>query len=72
MKNYTFTRSMVDKFNIKGYLTEDGENIEYENSDKEAAVISISQCLEPFKGENITLTIAVKTDQDLGSIVEGE
>jgi len=72
MKNYRFTRSMVDKFNIKGHLSEDGTKIEYTDSNKKDAVISIEECLEPFKDEEITLTIAVKTDQDLDDVIGSE
>ena len=71
-KNYVFNRVMNDRFNIKGELSADGTTVTYINSDKEEATIPVAKILEPFKGEAITLTISVKTDQDLSDVIEGE
>ena len=64
-KNPNFTRSLVDKFNIKGVLSEDGTIITYINDDKEEAEISVLNCFDNFKNECIELTIAVKNSMEL-------
>ena len=69
-KNPNFVRNMVDKFAIKGHLSRDGEIITYLNEDKEETQISIEKCLKSFRDEEIELTIAVKTSQDLSGSVE--
>lgn len=66
-KNPSFTRSMTDKFVIKGKLSDDGATITYITDDKEEDEISVEKCFKNFHGENIELTIAVKMNQDLGS-----
>lgn len=69
-KNPNFIRNMVDKFAIKGHLSEDGRVITYINDDKEEAQIDIEKCLKSFRNEEIELTIAVKMSQDLSGSVE--
>ena len=71
-KNYTYNKTLTAKFGIKGTLSEDGTVINYINSDKDESVISVAKCFEPFKGEEITLTIATKDDQDLSEAFEEE
>lgn len=66
-KNPNFTRNMVDKFSIRGHLDGDGETITYINDDKEELETTIAKCFKNFVNEDIELTIAVKTSQDLGS-----
>lgn len=69
-KNPNFTRSMVDKYNIKGHLSEDGKIITYINEDKEIVEMPITTCMSNFLNEDIELTIAVKTSQDLNGSQE--
>lgn len=69
-KNYTYSENKVRKFNIKGVLGTDCKIIDYVNSDKEEARISVEKILEPFAGEAITLTISTKTDEDLSEEFE--
>lgn len=69
-KNPNFIRNMVDKFAIKGHLSEDGNVITYINDDKEETQIDIEKCLKSFRNEDIELTIAVKMSQDLSGSVE--
>ncbi len=71
-KNYTYNRVLTDKFNIKGVLSEDCKTITYVNGDKEELQIDVAKCFEPFKGEEITLVITVKQDQDLSDEFEEE
>ena len=65
-RNPSYTRSLTDKFVIKGELSEDGTVINYIDSDKNEAVIEVEKCLKPFMGENIELSISIKMNQDLG------
>lgn len=69
-KNPNFTRSMVDKYSIKGRLSNNGKAITYINEDKDAAEITIEKCLSNFLNEDIELTIAVKMNQDLSGSEE--
>ena len=69
-KNYVYSENKVRKFSIKGVLRENSKVIDYVNSDKEEAEISIDKILEPFAGEDITLTISTKTDEDLSEEFE--
>jgi len=69
-KNPNFTRSMVDKYSIKGHLSEDGTVITYVNDDKETVEIALEKCMSNFLNEDIELTIAVKMNQDLNGSVE--
>ena len=63
-KNYVYKRNMTDKFTIKGVLSEGCQTIVYENSEGESAEIAVEKCLAPFTGEEITLVITTKTDQE--------
>lgn len=71
-KNYVYSRTLTDKFSIKGVLSNDGKIINYINGDKEELELSVDKCFEPFKGEEITLTISVKEDRDLTEEFKGE
>ena len=71
-KNLSFTRSLVDKFTVKGLLSEDGKTITYINEDKDETIIPVDKCLHCFKGRSIELTIAEKQNMDLGDGSEEE
>ncbi len=71
-KNYVYNRTLTDKFSIKGVLSNDGKTINYINGEKEELEISVEKCLEPFKNEEITLSISIKQDQDLSDEFEEE
>lgn len=71
-KSLSFTRSMTDKFSVKGLLSEDGKEITYANEDKEDVTIPIDRCFKNFCGENIEVTVATKMTQDLGDGSEEE
>jgi len=72
MKNYAYNRVLTDKFSIKGILSDDAKTITYVNGEKEELQLAVAKCFEPFKGEEITLTISVKQDQDLSEEFEEE
>lgn len=65
-KNPSYTRSLTDKFVVKGELSEDGEIIKYVDSDKNPQEITVTKCMEPFRGEAIEFTVTIKMNQDLG------
>ena len=67
MRNPVYSRSLVDKFAIKGELSLDGKEITYIGNDNEQQTISVEKCLNPFRGEAIELQISVKMTQDLGA-----
>ena len=69
-KNPNYNRSMVDKFSIKGILSEDGKTIEYLDGDKVESVIETARCFKPFYGQPIELTIQYKSVMDLGEDAE--
>lgn len=65
MQNYSYKRNTVDKFSIKGTLSDDGRVITYVNGDKEEAEITVEKCFSNFGGQPIELNIAMKTTEDL-------
>lgn len=65
-KSLNYVRTMTDKFSVKGLLSEDGTEITYINEDKESVTIPADRCFKNFCGENIEVTVVVKTTQDLG------
>lgn len=72
MQNYKYNKTIIEKFTIKGELSDDGKMITYENGDKEEATISVQKCFEKFAGSPIALSIALKTDEDLSEEFEEE
>ena len=64
-KNPSYTRSLTDKFAIKGILSEDGKTIQYLDANKDEQTITIDKCLENFRGEAIELQAVIKMNQDL-------
>ena len=72
MKNPTYNRSIVEKFNIKGQLSNDGAEIEFINTDRETEVKSVLNMLKPFFGEFVEITVSTKTMQDLEDDSEEE
>ena len=72
MKNYKYEKNIVEKFSIKGDLSEDGNVITYIDGDKETKTISIEKCFSKFSGMPIELSVAVKSTEDLGDEFEEE
>lgn len=71
-QNYKYNKSIVEKFAIKGELSEDGRIISYIDADKESKQISLDKCFSKFRGFPIELSIALKTEEDLsGEFEEG-
>lgn len=63
MKNIKYNKSIADKISVKGVVAEDGMSIVYETEDG-TGIIDIRNCLKPFIGETITLSISTKKDED--------
>lgn len=72
MKNPTYNRSVVEKFNIKGQLSNDSTEIEFINTDKETEIKSVVSLLKPFSGEFVEITVTTKITQDLEDDPEEE
>lgn len=71
-QNYKYNETKTKKFTIKGYLSGDGKNIDYVNADKEEKTIGVEKVFSKFGGQQIELTVAVKTDDDLTEEFEEE
>lgn len=65
MRNPTYNKSIVEKFSIKGELSDDGKMIQFENSEKELEMKSVDDCFKPFRGQAVDITISMKSTQDL-------
>ena len=64
-QNYRYKKSAIEKFNIKGDLSDDGKIITYINGDKEEKTIAVDKCFSQFGGMPIEFTLVVKSTQDL-------
>ena len=71
-KNYKYNRTITGKFTIKGIVSENGDEIEYENADKEIKTISVEKIFSNFTNEEVTLSISLKADEDLSDAFEDE
>ena len=69
---YAYNRNTVEKFSIKGELSDDGTMITYINKDKEEKTIPVDRCFKIFGGSYIELTLAKKTTEDLEEEFEEE
>lgn len=69
MKNLKHEKTTINKFSVKGVLSEDGRYITYYDNDKNEREITVETCLKPFWGEQIDFSVAVKSVEDLD---EGE
>lgn len=64
MKNLSYKKTNIDKLTIKGTLSDDGVSITYIDDDKDERVIDVDKCMKLFAGNDITLTMALKTETD--------
>ena len=72
MKNYKYNKKNSTTFAIKGTLSDDCKVIDYVNSDKEDATISLGVILAKFAGQEISLSISTAVDEDLSEGFEDE
>jgi len=64
MKNIKYNKSVADKISVKGIVAEDGISIVYEDDEGQSIMFNVKNSLKPFIGEEVTLTVATKKDQD--------
>lgn len=67
-KNISYSRSVLEKFHVKGELSEDTLSITYvegKGNDSYDAEILIEDCLKPFAGWEIELTLVKKDSEEL-------
>lgn len=64
MKNIKYSKSIADKISVKGVVAEDGINIIYADDEGQNVMFDIKNSLKPFIGEEVTLSVATKKDQD--------
>lgn len=67
-KNIGYNRSTVEKFNVKGFLSEDQLTVTYvegKGDDAHEVEALVSDFMKPFAGEDIELTIVKKMVEEL-------
>lgn len=67
MKNYKHTRTVQDNLKIRGIVTDDGEQIVYEN-DGEEYTADFSEIMKRYANEEIVFAITVKDEKELEDI----
>lgn len=72
MANLKYNKATTEKLAIKGFLSEDGNTIIYENADKDQVNISVEKCFKPFAGQMIAFVLQLKADEDLTKEFEKE
>lgn len=72
MKNISYKKTGLNKITVKGTLSADGTTITYIDDDKNQQDIEVSKCMKLMAGNEITFTVALKSDQDCSDELEGE
>lgn len=60
-----FKRSITDKLNVKGVLSEDGTIITYTDENDIEQDAKVSDLLNAFKNQPIEFNVQLKSDEDL-------
>ena len=63
--NLTFRRNTTDKLTVKGTMSDDCKTITYTDEYDEEQTMEVSDLMHAFKGEEVTMSVALKTDEDL-------
>ena len=63
--NLTFRRNTTDKLIVKGIMSDDCKTITYTDEYDEEQTMEVSDLMHAFKGQEVTLSVALKTDEDL-------
>lgn len=63
-----FKRSITDKLNVKGVLSEDGTIITYTDENDIEQDAKVSDLLNAFKNQPIELNVQLKSDEDLNVV----
>lgn len=64
MKNYKHTRTVQDNLKIKGFVSEDGASIIYEN-DGADYTSEFEDIMRRYAGEEIVFAITVKDEKEV-------
>ena len=67
-----YARTITDKFSVNGYLSENASEITYLDADKVERTISVKDCINMFAGNDISLTLSIKRDEELSLDVDEE
>ena len=70
MKNLSYKKVGTDKITVKGTLSTDGSTITYFDDDKNAQTIEVAKCMRLMAGNEITFTVALKSDEDCSKELE--
>ena len=63
--NLTFRRNTTDKLTVKGIMSDDCKTITYTDEYDEERTMELSDLMHAFKGQEVTMSVALKTDEDL-------
>lgn len=63
--NLTFRRNTTDKLTVKGIMSDDCKTITYTDEYDEEQTMKVSDLMHAFKGQEVTMSVALKTDEDL-------
>lgn len=63
-----FKRSITDKLNVKGVLSEDGTIITYTDENDIEQDAKVSDLLNAFKNQPIEFNVQLKSDEDLNVV----
>lgn len=61
----SYKRSITDKLNIEGVLSNDGILITYEDENGFEQDVAVADLLTVFKNQRIKFSVQLKTDEDL-------
>lgn len=61
----SYKRSITDKLNIEGVLSNDGILITYEDENGFEQDVAVADLLTAFKDQRIKFSVQLKTDEDL-------
>ena len=63
--NLTFRRNTTDKLTVKGVMSDDCKKITYVDEYDEEQTMEVSDLMHAFKGQEVTMSVALKSDEDL-------
>lgn len=61
----TFKRNTTDKLTVKGIMSDDCKTITYTDEYDEKQTMEVFDLMHAFKGQEVTMSVALKTDEDL-------
>ena len=70
MKALQYNRRSTEKLVLKGVVDSDYLHINYNDEDGHSKAVSLLDVMRRFEGQNVSITVAMNTDEDL--LDEGE